>query len=801
MAPVRPRHRSSPCWSLLTATALLTLTALSPRAPAQGVDLFDDSVIREVRITFDDPLWYQQLVIDWCANDPNEPGATEFLSATVELAGYCFDEAQVRARGHSTMAQAAVGGGGIPCYDLSGVLPDGPRKFPLEVELGTSKPFGVDTLRLNNAVFDSSLMGEVLGTKLMGELLPGPRANWLEVLARGPSEPDYTRLGVYVNLEHMDRQFMQRIHWLGDGYRYNNAHFPASDGPGDYVPPSCSSLAALFQANPAAEGACDPADYQLIYDALPVIHDAVWGLTAWDQLGAAIDADEMTRFWAAWCLMNFDDGARGESFEDAWHGTLTLVPQGFDSLSLSATQLLPNEGGWNPGFFGYFEVQQLLPLEPFRRHYLAHVRAVAEGFLADPTLPDWIASRAAMLGAHAATPVDPHFTQLYEVLFPDDPEGAAAYIEGLLIDEGVDRIADLAAIQADILGDPALSDEPPLIESVGPGSLRVVAGQDIVVAAHVQDAQKVMLHWHDRGPFQWQAMLDNGLFPDMLAGDGIYSTLLSIPADLDPGWIEYYVEAVRAEPGGHVAAFEPPGGGQEPFVLDVSADWTSNPIRFNEFLAANKRTDVNPCHDTDDDWFELYNPGPGSYDLTGWEVELGHLDGSPGEVWTIPPSPLALLGPGEFLRIWCHPYEPGDEGVPDGKDGKDGKLGKTPTPCKQLEASFELSRKGGQFLALRNPWGLVDLVRFKRQTRDISQGRWPDGSGAWRPFTNPTGGFPNLESNYDLNGDGVVDAADGQAFIDDWYGTVCDPCAGCFADFDGDGVVTIDDFLILLGQI
>ncbi|MHC4219066.1 MAG: dockerin type I repeat-containing protein [Planctomycetota bacterium] len=54
---------------------------------------------------------------------------------------------------------------------------------------------------------------------------------------------------------------------------------------------------------------------------------------------------------------------------------------------------------------------------------------------------------------------------------------------------------------------------------------------------------------------------------------------------------------------------------------------------------------------------------------------------------------------------------------------------------------------------------------------------------------------PPLPDPCDLNGDGVVDVVDFLLLMADWG-----PCPGCAADIDGDGVVGVIDFLTLLAQ-
>lgn len=119
--------------------------------------------------------------------------------------------------------------------------------------------------------------------------------------------------------------------------------------------------------------------------------------------------------------------------------------------------------------------------------------------------------------------------------------------------------------------------------------------------------------------------------------------------------------------------------------------WTGPPasaaIRLNEVFAAGATA-------ADPDYVELFNAGPDSVDLAGWQL----VDDN-GEPWTFPPG--SRLGAGEWRVVWC---------------------GGTPPDGAAWQAPFALDRQG-ESVALRDPEGhTVDALSFGPQLPGRSLG-------------------------------------------------------------------------------
>lgn len=140
-------------------------------------------------------------------------------------------------------------------------------------------------------------------------------------------------------------------------------------------------------------------------------------------------------------------------------------------------------------------------------------------------------------------------------------------------------------------------------------------------------------------------------------------------------------------------------------------------VRLNELMADNDSVIADESGQFDD-WLELFNPGPEPVSLLGLALSDEVDDPAP---W---PLPAGVLGPGEFLLIWC------DEDENQGP----------------FHADFKLSADGeaaALFLVDAGVPHLVDSVVFGPQTTDVAYGRLPDGDGAWRVLLEPTPGLSN----------------------------------------------------------
>ncbi len=187
-----------------------------------------------------------------------------------------------------------------------------------------------------------------------------------------------------------------------------------------------------------------------------------------------------------------------------------------------------------------------------------------------------------------------------------------------------------------------------------------------------------------------------------------------------------------------------PGAANKPLSTGDPAQ-----LRINEWMA-------NP--QKGDDWFELHNP-------TGQPIALGgfFLSDDPAKPMLHRLPAHCFIGGGYFAfqKIIA------DARARRGAD----------------HASFKL-RASGESIALRDPDGrLIDEVAFSRQSKAVSEGRFPDGADTLARF--PTLDTPGAPNRLDLNLNGLPD---------DWesaHGLAPDDA---LLDPDGDGLTNLAEY-------
>ncbi len=148
---------------------------------------------------------------------------------------------------------------------------------------------------------------------------------------------------------------------------------------------------------------------------------------------------------------------------------------------------------------------------------------------------------------------------------------------------------------------------------------------------------------------------------------------------------------------------------------------------------------TNPLNGKMDDWFELFNDGAGTVDLTGYVITDTLLSEEPpvpdlrSSKSLIVSNGVSLL-PGQALRIWTGAskvylllFDPAN-----------------------LQAPFGLSKDGDQICLFDPSLRLVDrLVYTNEQSGSASVGRWVNGAeGSLVSFARPTPGAPNRNPRY-----------------------------------------------------
>ncbi len=239
---------------------------------------------------------------------------------------------------------------------------------------------------------------------------------------------------------------------------------------------------------------------------------------------------------------------------------------------------------------------------------------------------------------------------------------------------------------------------------------------DIWIAAHVEDEdpnpQVAVFYRLNSGEFSSQMMFDDGLHQDGAAGDLVYGA--AIPATNENGTLEFYVSASDDL---NKETVLPRGAPNRPFSLRVGFDTPG--LFINEFVASNDSSSgIFDELGESDDWVEIYNGDS----IAVWLGDKFLTDNLANpDKWQLPDT---TLQPGGFLLIWA------DDDPEQGANHID----------------FKLDRDGEQigiYAAMAGGFVAVDSLRYGFQETNVSVGRFPDGSGVWQSFTQPTPGRSN----------------------------------------------------------
>ena len=754
--------------SLRAALAAFLVTSSLAATMPQGIDLYDPAVLRDLHIRFDSESWAQDMFAEYSLNDPTTTGAEFFQDATIEIEGVEYP-CEVRYRGQTTFGQ-------VVNYDLTNP-PENPfLKLPLEVQLDDDNPFGIDTLRLNNGAFDGSMMREVTMLRLARKFMNAPRANHVRVFMGGPGDPEDEYVGLYINLEHMDREFMRRALWNGEGRRWDRAKL----GP---QASSCAGYMNYYEPNPQSP-TCTLDDVAQFIVGEEQAEALVNGETDAQSAAAAIEPalplDDWCRYWAVHMASgNPSFEMKGESFEDLYHGGGAIpMPAGIDRSFTSSVDMDP----WTNSSWFSAATRTIASLPAVRARYGAYLREILTDGYGNPDLMAFIADTRGLIAPHVPSPNDLHYSFYFDLF--DQGIIDAALLEWIVTDtydQAADTFSELVIARwMDLMAQPIVMEAAPSVMSVTPGDARALSGEPLTVTAQVSlNADWVVLRHRSAA-----SVTEVDMEP---LGGGTWVATVSLPETEDVAWFEYVIEARKTTGSQVTASVSPRKGFHDPHTVVVAPALACVPMVINEFLAKNDDVVTNPSNGGTPDVIELFNGSGATLSLGNWSLTNATVGGVDAEAWYIPACPGYEVFASGVLPLWCI----GNDAVPGTCD-------------EQPQIGFKLDVDGGEQIALWNEAGeLVDAVRFRRQTVDISQSRTPDGGADWTFLTVPTlGGGAGVPTPVlgDFNSDGLVTIADVLVFLTK-FGVPVDPCSPCAEDLNGDGAVSTSDLLILFGLL
>jgi len=681
-------------------------------------DLYDDTVYRSMEIIFDDADWNQQLRDNWQTNDST--GENIYVVADLivydsptDTTGTTYPDVGVQYKGNSSY------------WFVNGLKK--PYKITMDAFVDDQELYGHSKVTLNNGIFDPTKIREVIAYKIIGEFMPAPRANL--VFLRSGTAGNVQDIGVYTNVERVNKKFMDKHFDNDNGHRYK-----ADSGSMLYNGENISQYSSDYDVS----GGDDTTEYLDLIDVCDTLNNTPIGQLRSD-LDELFSIDRLTWQAAAGvALMNWDDlrafapnGHNYYLYEDTLNERLHILPWDWD-LAFSTNT--------NDSVFEDFNNNNLpltdrliLDVPEIKDRYLAHLRDLSERI-------DWSVIQADVVRHRAFT--DSIISTIHETeIFSNSEYNSSHSLIASQIPNRRQFLDNQLLLNrpAPMISDVEISPESPAIDDTVWISASIVEQSSEGIAG-------VVLYSRDQGRYMPTPMLDDGNHNDGVANDGVYG------ASIQP-WaagtkVEYYIEVSSADTSGSSTGakrYEPVYAEHQPMSYQIRAGEFDSPIVINEFMADNDTTIQDPDGTGFPDWIELHNTSDASIDLSGFYLTDNLGDPTQFEI----PNGVSIDA-GGFLLFWAD---------------NDPEQGPTHTNFKLGSSGEEI----GLFAPTDLGNGVADSYVYGAQDGDISEGRSCDGDSEWTFFKAPTPGTSNGSCNApcltDLNDDGQLDFFDISAFI------------------------------------
>lgn len=591
----------------------------------------------------------------------------------------------------------------------------GPRKsinLTFDMVVTNGDLMRMETVNLNNAAGDETVMREPLFFNVMSQYTPCPRGAVCQLYANG------ALWSVYSLIQQENNQLIKE--WFpnaaGDRWRAPNA---ATGGGGGGFASSNSAFivftnqSAWYYTNHYSLKSTSTNTFtalQRLTNAIYTLHMTPTNQLR-DKLENVMAVDDWLWFLGLEILFVDDDsywnkGADYGFYYEPKSGRIHPVEHDGNEAFTSATgidyNLSPVTGatGKNRPL-----LYRLLPINELRQRYLAHLRTVLEENF-NPTVMTPLINRYHALSINAII-ADPR-KGITMAAYTNDLVALKTYVTNRY--NYLRTHAELTPLQPDIVWVSGPTG-PVFPTNAATLTARVIPNGKSGVGS-------VWLYYRDKsyGRFSVTQMFDNGLSGDGAAGDGVFgAATTNFPAG---NKIHYYIEA-RATNAAQAARFSPARA--EWVTYDYRVGLLTAPttrVVINEFMADNATTVADPQGQYDD-WIELRNLTDTPVDLTGCYLTD---DPTSPRKW---PFPAGTTIPADgYLIVWA------DE------DG-------SATPG--LHANFKLAKTGEQILLVdkdTNQNQLLDAIYFGPQTTDVSYGRTAADADLWAPMP-PTPGTAN----------------------------------------------------------
>jgi hypothetical protein len=570
------------------------------------------------------------------------------------------------------------------------------------------------TVNLNNAAGDETIMREALYFNVMSQYTPCPQGAMCRVIING------NLWGVYSLVQQENSQLVQQ--WFpsatGDRWRAPNAPgggqagFASSNSAFSWFGTNVTNYYSKYQLK--TDNSLTNIAWQRLVFAISNLNVTATNVLR-DVAENAWTVDDWLWFLAIENIFADDDsywnkGADyGFYFEPESSRIHPIEHDGNEAFVVSDSALSPlvglNATYLNTTLSNRPLIYRLLAINELRQRYLAHMRTLLAEFY-----------NPAMM-----TPlIDAYHRLSIDAILVDTNRGftMTAYTNDFVgLKQFVTNRYNFLSMHADV------RPQAPVISAVtnspvSPAPLQSATITARVLATTTNGMDSVWLYHRGAasGRFTAVQMFDDGAHNDGGAGDNVFgATTTNYPSGTK---VRYYIEA-RSANAAKAASFLPARAEHDTFTYRVSIPTATNtPVVINEFMASNTSTLADPQGEFDD-WIELHNITDAPVEMTG-----RYLSDEPNNPrkWQFP---VGTTIPAQgYLLIWA------DEDT-------------LATPG--LHASFKLNSNGETIFLTdtdANLNAVLDSIEFGTQQTERSYGRSSTNTNVW-VIMNPSPSLAN----------------------------------------------------------
>lgn len=671
--------------------ALILIIMLIPTltAAASTPDLYDEGLVRDLKLYFSQPNWWDLLY-----QNMNDKICIE---ADLVVDGVTYPQVGVRFKGASS---ASV----WPAEKM-------PFKIKTDEFVAGQDLYGYDSISLSNSYLDPTFTRETVTYHILRKYMPAPKSNFVRLWLND----EYW--GIYVNSQQISGEFVDE--WFKDdtGNRYK-CDAPGGGGLGNSTLIWLGSNPASYYDNYQLKSEPNGTEWLDLINMIDVLNNRPVTVH-WTELAPILNIDRCLWYMAGANLFcNLDSyilaGHNYYLYNDPYEGYFnpitwdTNMAFGNFSLGMPVTMLQQLSPLYNYGQYNYPLITKLLdPVAGLRGRpvYLAHFR--------DMLLQEWDWTKIGGLVQQYQDLIEQDVIDDTKKLYSmqDFYDNVTQDLSlGPYVSCGLQPFVENR--RAYLLGLPEINAACPAISGATTYPLQPSDGEDIyfladvTVAGAVLDTVSACYRTAAGTLYTELAMYDDGQHKDGAAGDSLFGGM--IPGQPGGTTVQYFILASTTD---DTVSLEPVFGESAPLSVIVQPLSGGNGVLINEFVAKNDSGYQDEMGEFED-WIELFN-------TTGSTIDLGgvHLTDDVADLtkWQIPAG--TNIDAGETLLIWAD-NDPGDG---------------------PLHAEFKLDTDGEEiYLVDTDGSTVLDSIVFGPQEADISTGRLFDGDVPWVTFIEPS---------------------------------------------------------------